>query len=188
MEHENMEMENPSYWTSVFIGALIITLITSIIGTFLIYYIAGAEPSPVLLFLLSGFVVINCLFGSIGGFISTRHYAKTYNLTFPIGKGVLIGLLTGVVGAVLAGIVGQLWGLIDPALIDNLIANITDVMDTIDMSQQQRDETLSGIVESLESSQTLGGAIQGVLINSGILGVVNAISGLVGAKVFASEE
>ena len=188
MEQETMQNENPSYWASVLIGALVITLITTIIGTFLLYYIAGAEPSPMLLILLSSFVIINCLFGSIGGFISTRHYAKTFNLTFPIGKGALIGLLTGIVGAILAAIIGQLWNLIDPALVDNLIANITDVMDMIDMSQQQRDETLSSIVESFESSQTFGGIIQGVLINSAILGVVNAISGLIGAKVFASED
>jgi len=189
MEEEHMDSVNPSYWTSVMIGALIVSLITSVAGIGLLYYGAGAEASMSLLIVSSLFVPVNCLLGLIGGVIATRHYAKTYDLTFPIGKGALIGFLTGVVAAVISTSISQIWSLvIDPSLMDAFFNNMISALDTIDMPQAQKEQSINGMVESMENQNSAGNIFKSLLINAGILGIVNAITGMIGAKIFASEQ
>jgi hypothetical protein len=42
--------------------------------------------------------------------------------------------------------------------------------------------------QGFEEQSSLGGILKGVAINAGVLGFVNLLSGMVGAKIFASEE
>lgn len=189
MENEQIEQANPSYWTSVMIGALVVALLSSVAGTALLYYAAGAEASMSLLIVSSLFVPVTCLVGLFGGIISTRHYAKTYDLTFPIGKGALIGFLTGVVAAVIGSIISLLWTkLIDPSLMEAFASNMVSAMEMVEMPQAQREQAISSMMENMETQNTAGGIVKSFAINAGILGAVNAITGMIGAKIFASEK
>jgi len=127
--------------------------------------------------------------GLIGGIIATRHYAKTHDVTFPIGTGALIGLFTGIAAAIIGGILGQVWGLVDPTLLERFGDTMVGA---IDMNEQipdgQKDQIISDMQQGFEDQQSIGGIIKGIAINSGVLGFVNLLSGMIGAKIFASEE
>lgn len=189
MEHEQIENEIPSYWNSVLIGALIVAILSSVAGTILLYYVAGTEPSMSLLIVSSLFVPVTCLVGLVGGLISTRHYAKTNDVTFPIGKGALIGLLTGVLAAVFSSVISLIWTqLIDPSLMEAFTNNMISAMESVEMPQAQREQSINGMMENKEKQNSAGGILTSLAINAGILGVVNAITGMIGAKLFASEK
>ncbi len=186
MENEQVQ---PSYWPSVMIGAIIVSVVTSIFGFALLYYVAGSEPGMGTLMISGLTIPITCLVGLIGGIISTRHYAKTYDITFPIGKGALIGLFTGIAAAIMATIIGQIWNLVDPGLMDRFGETIIAAFEQAgNIPEAQKEESIASMMENFEKQKTLGGILQGLAINMGVLGIVNLISGMIGAKIFASEE
>ncbi len=182
------EQTAPSYWNSVLIGALTVALITGGLGIILMYYVAGAEPSMTLMVVSGLTLPLTCLFGLVGGVIATRHYAKTFDITFTIGQGALIGLLTGAVAAIFATVISQLWMMIDPALMENFYENMIYSMEQIGMPQAQLNDAIDNMEQTRAQQQSLGGIALGVLINAIVLGIVNAITGMIGAKIFASEE
>lgn len=189
MEHEEIENGNKSYWNSVLIGALVVAILSSVAGTVLLYYVAGTEPSMSLLIVSSLFVPVTCLVGLVGGLISTWHYARTCDVTFPIGKGALIGLLTGVLAAVFSSVISLIWTqLIDPSLMEAFTNNLISAMESVDMPQAQREQSIDGMIENRERQNSAGGILASLAINAGILGVVNAITGMIGAKIFASDK
>ena len=117
MENDTMESGTPSYWSAVLTGGLIIALIMAVLGIASQYMIIGSEPVGSSFTLGQGIGSFACLFALVGGIIATRQYAKEYDLTFTIGKGALIGLLTGVVGALISTVITILWNyVIDPEL------------------------------------------------------------------------
>lgn len=185
-------MENeqalPSYWNSVLIGALTVAIITGALGIILMYYVAGAEPSMTLMVISGLTLPLTCLLGLVGGIIATRHYARTFDITFTIGKGALIGLFTGVLAAIFASIISQLWMMIDPSLMESFYQNMIFAMEQIGMPQDQLNDAVANMEQTQAQQQTLGGMAIGVLINALVLGIVNAITGMIGAKIFASEE
>ena len=182
MEHEHMDMENPSYWTSVIIGGLISAIVLSVLGIISQYMTINTEPTGSSFTVAQAIGTFACLIAAIGGFIATRHYAKEYEITFPIGKGALIGLLAGVVAVIISTTITWVWtSLIDPeinqAVYDWSIANL----EAQNMTDDQMEMAKGFIPEP-------GISIVTVIISLAVLGILNAISGLVGAKVFASEE
>ena len=179
----------PSYWTSVTIGALIISIVTSIAGLGLLYNLAGSEPSMSMMIMAGLFIPITCLFGGFGGFISNRHYAKTFDLSFPIGKGALIGFFTGLVAAVFSTLISLIWtNLIDPMLMENFANNMVSAFELIEMPEAQREQSINDIMADVENQNSIGKIFRDLGISAVSLGIINAISGIIGAKVFASEE
>ncbi|MFP8489352.1 DUF4199 domain-containing protein [Gracilimonas sp. Q87] len=182
------EQNAPSYWNSVLIGALTVALITGGLGIILMYYVAGAEPSMTLMVVSGLTLPLTCLLGLVGGLISTRHYAKTYDITFSIGQGAMIGLLTGAIAAIFATLISQLWMMIDPALMENFYENMIYSMEQVGLPQAQLNDTIDTMQQTREQQQSLSGIVTGLLTNAVILGIVNALTGMVGAKIFASED
>ncbi len=182
MENEQMTAENASYWTSVFIGGLIAAVVLSVLGLVSQYMTVASEPTGSSFTVSQAIGTFACLLGAIGGFIATRHYAKEFDITFPIGKGALIGLMAGLVAVVISTLITWVWTtLIDPeinqAVYDWAIANL----EAQNMTDDQMEMAKGFIPEP-------GISIVTVLISAAVLGILNAISGLVGAKVFASED
>ena len=181
---ENEEMK-PSYWSSVFIAAIIIGVIISVLGLGSQYLTISNEPTGAQ-FSLGQFVgIIACLIAAIGGVISTRHYAKENDITFPIGTGALIGFLTGVVGVVISGIISLIWTkLLDPslnqAMYDWQIANL----EAQNLPDAQMEMALSFIPDPASLSAFF--IATGIMLV--VVGIVNALTGMIGAKIFASEE
>jgi uncharacterized membrane protein len=183
MENEQIQ-ENPSYWNSVIIASLIVGIVViafAIIGG---YMTLGSEPSGSIFSSAQIFTIIGCLVGAIGGVFATWHYAKEYDITYKIGKGALIGLLVGLGATIVYVILGQIWNIIDPgfqqALVDWNIQNI----EAMQIPAEAKEQAIAGM-ENPNSVKNIG--IQALFTFVG-LGILNVISGLIGAKVFASEE
>lgn len=184
-----MEMENnqvqPSYWNSVIIASLVTALIVTALSLIGGYMTIGSEPSGSMFSPMMLWGTIGCLVGgAIGGVLATWHYAKEYNATYKIGKGALIGLFVGVGTTIFSVIFGQLWNLIDPsytqAVMDWNIQN-AEAMQVPEEAKQQ-------MIDGMADPNSLKGILWGALSIFIGVGIVNVISGMIGAKVFASEE
>lgn len=181
---ENEEMK-PSYWPSVFVSAIIIGVIMAVMGVGSQYMTISNEPTGAQFSIgqLVGFVV--CLVAAIGGIIATRHYAKENDVTFPIGTGALIGFMTGVVGVVISGVINLIWTkLLDPglnqAVYDWQVANL----EAQNLPDAQMEMALSFMPDPTSMSTFFIATGVSLLV----IGIVNALSGMIGAKIFASEE
>lgn len=179
------QQTQPSYWPSVMIGALIIGLVMSVLGIISQYMTISSEPVGSSFTLAQGLGTFSCLVGAIGGFFATRHYALENEITFPIGKGALIGFLTGVVGTVISTIIGLIWQfVVDPELNQAVYDWSVRNLEAQNLPAEQFEMALNFIPEPGSMSTLLWGLGIGIVV----LGILNLVSGIIGAKVFAKEE
>ncbi len=175
----------PNYWPSVMVGALIIGLILSVLGIISQYMLISSEPVGSSFTLPQAIQTFSCLAGAIGGFFAVRHYATENEITFPIGKGAVIGFFTGVVGVIISTVISLIWQfVIDPELDDAVYEWAIRNLEVQNLPQQQMDMAMNFIPEPGSMTTLLWGIGFGIVV----LGVLNLLSGIIGAKVFAKEE
>lgn len=181
MENEQVQ---PSYWNSILIASLITALIVTVLSLVGGYMTINSEPSGSFFNTTQIFSLLACLLGAMGGLIATWHYSKEYNIAFTIGRGALIGLLVGLVTTIISLVLGFLWELIDPsytqAMMDWQIANMN--------AMQMPDEARQNAIESMQDPNSPKNIAMRAVISFIGLGIMNVISGMIGAKVFASED
>jgi hypothetical protein len=167
------------------VGALIIGLVMSVLGIISQYMTINSEPIGSSFTLAQGIGTFACLIGAIGGFIATRHYAKENEITFPIGKGALIGFMTGVVGVLVSTVISVIWQfVVDPELNQAVYDWSVRNLEAQNLPAEQFEMALNFIPEPGAMSSLLWAVGIGIVA----VGVLNLISGIIGAKVFASEE
>lgn len=185
MESEYEESGSDSYWASVIFGALVIGLIMSIMGLLSQYITISNEPTGASFGIGQVIGTLACLVGAIGGILSTRHYANNVDDTFTIGKGALIGFLTGVVGVLLSSIVSFIWlYIVDTGLTQTFyewqIANIE--------AQNLPDAQTEMAISFIPDPNSTSAIMMQIGISLVVVGILNAISGMIGTKIFAKDE
>ncbi len=181
-------MENeqalPSYWNSVIIASLITAVIVTAFSLIGGYMTLGSEPSGSFFNTAQLCSTIGCLFGAVGGVFAHWHYVKENNITYKIGKGALIGLLVGLVATVFSVVIGEIWNLLDPSFQEAIVDWNIQNMEAMQMPAEAKEAA----IESMEEIGTFKSTALQALYTFIGLGIMNVISGLIGAKVFASEE
>ncbi|NGP89635.1 DUF4199 domain-containing protein [Fodinibius halophilus] len=184
--------EQPSYWTSVGIAALIFGILYFAISLIGGYAMINSEPSGSMFGNMNQTVSssIACLVGICGAILAIWHYSKTYGgLSITLGKGALIGLYVAIATAIVVTVLNQFWNVIDPTyterLMDSMIANF-EAMEGVPEGQKQ--QMVDSIASEFKNSNTLWGITKGFLMNTVILGIGNLITGMIGAKIFGKDE
>lgn len=175
----------PSYWTSVGIAGVIAGIIIFILSLLSSYATINSEPtgsffSPVQ---LTGVLV--CLFGAFGGMLATWHYGREYDVVIKLGKGALMGFLTGVVVIVVSVILGQIWQFIDPDMTEKMIESSIANFEAMDMPGEQKQQAIDATVEAMRNQQNIGSQL---LWGIPLYGILNLITGMIGAKIFGKKE
>lgn len=178
------EQVQPSYWNSVIIASLVTALLLTIISIAGGYMTLGDEPTGSLFSKMQLFAMVGCLLGAIGGIIANWHYANEYQITYKIGTGALLGLLVAVGATVFAVIMGQIWNLIDPSYTQALVDWQSRNIEAMQIPEESKQEAL----ERMKDPNSPGNIALQALFSFIGLGIMNVISGLIGAKIFASEE
>lgn len=180
---QTLENEQPSYWTSVGVAGLIFGVIAFAIGLVAAYAIINAEPTGGFSF-TSLIGLLGCLVAAFGGMLATWHYANEYDAPITLGQGALIGLLTGICITIVTIILGQLWQLIDPDMMQQMIDASVANLEAMDMPEEQKQQFIDSTVEGMRK--------QGSIIYqlwTGVLayGILNLITGMIGAKIFGKK-
>ena len=183
---DNTDMQQmPNYWPAVITGALIGGIIVSLTSKAGVYITVSSEPTGSFINLTQGIGIIGCLIAAVGGYIANRKYATENELTYPIGKGALIGLFTGVVMAVFVTLIELLWAyVIDPSYLDTFLEwnrQNTDLMQIPESSKEL-------IYAELDAADSPTATLKQFGYFVVAYGIVNVISGIIGAKLHASED
>ena len=168
----------PSYWNAVITAGLITGTILTVIQLTTSYMtIAGSSAT--------GMAIIGCLIASIAGIISNWMYAKGYDLTYPIGKGALLGVFSGIITSIVTFSLQLFWTkVIDTGMNEAIIEATLNSFEDQGLSQEEIDMAQSFIPDP----NSLVGLIITFLSALAMYVVINLISGIISAKIFAKEE
>ena len=168
----------PSYWNAVITAGLITGTILTVIQLTTSYMtIAGSSAT--------GMAIIGCLIASIAGIISNWMYAKGYDLTYPIGKGALLGVFSGIITSIVTFSLQLFWTkVIDTGMNEAIIEATLKGFEDQGLSQEEIDMAQSFIPDP----NSLVGLIITFLSALAMYVVINLISGIISAKIFAKEE
>ncbi|SHE98002.1 Protein of unknown function [Fodinibius roseus] len=176
----------PSYWMAVTTAGLIFGIIVFVLSLITSYATINSEPTGSF-FSPSQFIgVFACLAGAFGGMLATWHYAREYdNIPIKLGKGALIGFLTGVCITIVSVALSQVWQFVDPDMTQKIIDSTIANMEAMDMPDAQKQQMIDVTVEGIRSNNSMGmQLLWGVPIN----GILNLITGMIGAKIFGQQE
>lgn len=180
--------ENKSYWQATGMAGIIfgfIVFIISLIGSYLTIH---SEPTGGL---FSGTLVasgIGCLAGAFGGVLAVKLYINEHGPEMTIGKGAIIGLITGIFIALVFQVLGLIWPVIDSSYVDNLqtalIANI-EMMEQL--PQAQKEDMIDGIYTQMQNYYSASNIIRGLFLGILTYGLLNLISGLLTSKIMGEQ-
>lgn len=189
---DNMNQENQgqgkhftNYWQSIAIVGAIFSIISFAIGLFFGYRQINAEPSGALFSPMMFSGVIVCLITCIAGAVAVWHYTKEVSLYIKLGQGALIGFLTGAVIVLVSIVLNEVWSFIDPAYTDKLVEAAIANVEEMDLPSDAKNDMIDTMAESVRSSQSI---TQQLLWGIPITGLLNLISGLIGAKIFGKKD
>ena len=176
---ESFETEQqPGYWPSVGMAAFIFAIATTALGLIMGYAIIGGSTGWIF---SSIFGVVICLVGAFGGMMAVWHYAREYQLKITLGKGALIGFLTGVVMVVISVVFSEIWQFFDPAYTQKMIESMVSGFEAMDMPQEQIDAAF----QSIKNRQTISSQL---LWGIPVSGILNLLTGMLGVALFAKKK
>lgn len=178
------EESNESYWTSVFLVGGIFSLVAFVIGLVFGYIQIGSEPTGSMFtpFMMSGVVI--CLATCVAGLIAVWHYSREVTPHFKMGRGALIGFLTGAAIVVFSGLLNELWMFFDPSYTDNLVESIIANIEAMDVPAETRDQLVDQMAAGIRDQNFITQLLWGIPVT----GLLNLLTGLIGVKLFAAKD
>jgi hypothetical protein len=142
--------------------------------------IAGAVAG-----VLSGIPFVNCLccLWIIGGAVlATSLLAKNTSTALTAGDGAIVGALTGIVAAVVDGLISIPLQPVNAAVVQRLTESLARVMDELPAAFQDllRRETSTGF--------SLAGFFLGLFITAAIFAVLGLLGGVIGVSLFGRKK
>lgn len=181
-----MEQQNNSFLSSALLFALIFGVVTTAISLVLGYRTIGSEPTGSFFSPMMLIGIVSCLVGMFAGLMAVRHHVGEFNQPLATGRGAIIGLVTGLLLAVVVAVLSLIWNIIDPNMNENLmnamIANVEAMQNIPDSAKQ---DMIDSFYTEFQRAKTLAGQLRGLAINGVFLGVLNLINGIIGVKIFS---
>lgn len=175
----------PSYWVSVSIASVLFGIIAFVVSLLSVYSTINTEPTGSFFSPAQLIGLLACLFGAFGGMVATWHYAREYDVAIKLGKGALIGFLTGVGISVVSVILSQVWQVFDPDMTQQMIDSTVANLEAMELPDEQKQQMIDATVESMRGQQSITSQL---LWGIPMYGILNLITGMIGAKVFGKEQ
>jgi hypothetical protein len=191
MDDMNQEITNgqghqfTNYWQSVAIVGVIFSIISFALSLFFGYRQINAEPTGALFSPMMFSGVIICLITCVAGAVAVWHYTKEVSPYIKLGQGALAGFLTGAVIVLVSVVLNEVWSFIDPAYTDKLVEAAIANVEQMDLPSGAKDDMIDTMADSVRSSQSI---TQQLFWGIPITGLLNLISGMIGAKVFGKKD
>lgn len=165
--------------------AAIFTIITFVLGLVMGYLVPALEPSMTVMFIPSIFGTAICLVSAIAGLLVVRSQINTTLSPMTAGNGAVAGMVTGALIAVFSGVLSLLWNVIDPNFSSNMLNAMINAMDTMEMDQAAREQAIDQIMANDPTKLSTWLTSTGISIL--VTGIVNLISGIIGASIFSKK-
>jgi hypothetical protein len=177
--------QNPFLNSALSIGVVFATII-SVISIGMSYSIINSEPSGSLFSPTVWSSVAVCFIGVFAGLVAVRHHVKQYNAPLLLGRGAVIGFTTGVVMSVAMTGLSLLWLVIDPSFNEKLMQALIANFEAIDqIPAAQKEGIIDGLYTQFQKQATVVGQLTSLGTNILLFGALDALSGILGVKLFA---
>jgi hypothetical protein len=182
-----MEQANESYMPFALRFAMIFAIIAFVGNLVVAYTVTSMQPSMMMMFIPSIASVVLCLVAAVAGLLVVRGYIKATDLRVPVGKGAVMGLVTGVLIAIISGVLGILWDFVDPNMTKNMMSSMMGAIDSIpEMNEAARQQAMDQMMANDPSKWSV--RLMGLGIGTVMFGIINLISGMIGAAIFSKKE
>lgn len=185
---DTMDEQLPSYQQSVLIGGGIIGALAFLVNIISGYLQISSDPSTTLLGIMALMALVTCLVGMTGGLVSTWHYSQFLDHSITLGKGALIGLLTGVVLAIVSTLLSKVWTIINPDFNQQIMESVIASFEQMELPEEQKQAQIDMIYNSMKGSESLGGILSSILTGAIFYGILNALTGMLGVKLFIQKK
>lgn len=172
----------PSYWNSVAIAGILFGVIVFALSLLTGYATINSEPTGSLFSPTQLIGTLGCLVGAFGGMLAIWHYTGTFNLSVTLGRGALIGFLTGVAISVVNVLLSEGWTFIDPDMTQQMVESTIANIEASDLPEQQKQQMIDLTAGSREGDGIGSQLLSGIPL----YGILNLITGMIGAKIFGS--
>ncbi|MDZ7690496.1 MAG: DUF4199 domain-containing protein [Balneolaceae bacterium] len=167
------------------IASVLFGIIAFVVSLISVYSMINAEATGSFFSPSQLIGLLACLFGAFGGMVATWHYAKEYGVSIKLGRGALIGFLTGVGISIVSVLLSQLWQFFDPDMTQQMIDSTVANLEAMELPEQQKQQMIDTTVQSMRGQQSLSSQL---LWGIPMYGILNLITGMIGAKVFGEEK
>ena len=177
---ENEEAQGSFLPSAVLIGS-VFALLSSIVSLAAGYMTISQDPSgsPVGPMAVSGIVV--CLITAFAGTAAVWHFSREVTRVMTFGQGALIGFATAAAITLVSVILTQVWYLIDPEYLENLVDAMIENFETMGLP----DEAIDSQIDQIMQAQSLVGVLKNSAISLAVLGFMNSLTGMLGVRLFA---
>lgn len=166
--------------------AVIFALVITVLSTAISYFMITMEPSMTVFIVPSIIFLSMCIIGGLGGLFVVRSYVKDTDAIVKVGNGAVMGLITGVIIAVTSGLLGIIWTFVDPTLAERVMEATMNAVDSMgEMDSAQRDAMMDQMMAN--DPTKLSTQLMSMGINAALLGIVNMITGMIGASIFSKK-
>ncbi len=167
--------------------AMIFAIVAFIGNLVIAYTVISMEPSMTVMFFPSVAGGVICLVAALAGLLVVRSYIKATDLRVPVGKGAVMGLVTGVLIALISGVLGILWDFVDPNMTKNMMNAMMGAIDTIpEMNEAARQQAMDQMMANDPTQWST--RLMGLGVGALMFGIINLITGMIGAAVFSKKE
>lgn len=180
----NPEPDEGSYWPSVLLVGGIFGFAGFLINLIFGYMQISSEPTGSFLspMMLSGIVV--CLATCVAGLVAVWHYTKDVTNRIKLGRGALIGFLTGAFLILFSTILNELWYMIDPDYTEKILESVIANVEAMDVPAETRDQMVDQWAAAIQDTNFA----QQVLFGIPVTGLLNMLTGMLGVKIFGAKE
>lgn len=184
-------MDQPSKQSQFFSAAIQVGLLLGVLSAVMqivnINMTISAEPSSSPFDIKSLVVgILSCLLSiGFGVFAVKQYLGNQEDKRLKLGEGALIGFYTSIVSIVVGTVLMELWLVVDPEMYQNFLdANMRNYENNPNMPE----EMLTNLESQFSKSLTLQGRLSQLLFALPIGGIIMALSGMLGVKIFAEKE
>jgi hypothetical protein len=186
-QYTQQEEVNNSYMPFAVRFAVIFGLVTFLGGLIMGYMVISMEPSPMVMIVPSAMGIGLCLIAAIAGLLVVRSYIKTTGINVAVGRGAVIGLVTGVLIGVIGSVLSLIWEFVDPNFAQNMMNAMVGAVDTMtQLDQAGRDQMIDQMMANDPTNLTT--RLTSFAMNIAFMAIANVITGMIGAAVFSQKE
>lgn len=182
--NDSSSSQDNSYWPSVLIVGGIFSVVGFVINISLGYMQIGSDPTGSMLSPLMVSSVVVCLATCVGGLVAVWHFTKEVTPVLKLGRGALIGFLTGAVIVVASTILNELWLTIDPGYTEKVIESIVENIEAMDLPSDTRNQLIDQMAAGIRDTSV----VQQLLMGIPVTGLLNLLTGMLGVKLFAASQ
>jgi ABC-type transport system involved in multi-copper enzyme maturation permease subunit len=182
---DQISNEHHNYWTSVGLGGVIFGFLLFLISLLGGYAAINSEPTGAYFSPYQIIWTFACLVGAFGGLFAIWHYTQTKNETVTIGKGALIGFFTGAAITIINVLFSEIWQGIDPDMNQKLMESTIRNLEAMDLPKDQKQLMIDSAAQGMREEQNI---FSQIFWSIPMYGVLNLLTGMIGAKTLASKE